>query len=354
MPDELIDQINQGEMANAYFDEYPAEDDLNPQSGAPQSSAQQSSTPQTTPKGGNGQDPVSDPGKNDPSPQFEPPKVYGSHWYKKGEDGNITFDTKEALGFLTPKKGYEGFQAPVIQYAEPPKEPVDPPKNEYEKYYEEEKKRQDSIRDNLFLWTNTYRSAIEKGWQPLEAEGYANKVVQEIIDKDIREASIRREAERDERADKRIQEMQEKAQTEKRAATNENYFVNHFGGGEQGKQTYNEMLGVAWPYLQQMYQMANPEGLKGKTQAEATEVMQGYYEKIASNMNTLKMFIELAMNKVAATHIPHMVERGYLSNNPKAPVLSGSTGVNPNHGSGAKDDQGALDNYMGGNAIDSI
>ena len=352
MPDENVEQ---GQMAQDYMSMYEPEDD------SPDEPIAEGAEPsQKTPEGGKEVgSPQPEPGKSpdagsgsEPKPEdFKIPEGFDGQWYEKGEDGNVTFKTNEALEFYIPKKEYEGFKAPAIQYAEPTT-PAEPPKDEYEQFYDDEVKRQNSVRENLNLGLDYMAALIEKGYQPNEAMEYARAKVKELVDKDIRETNIRHAADMRKRNDERYNQLAESSQLEKRAKTNENFFINYFGGGEKGVKAYEEMIKTAWPYLTQSYLLNNPDGLNGKTQAEANSIMSDYYNKIASNMNTLKMFMEIARRESLERILPHMLERGMSGNKPRNPNLRSTSGINPSHG--APPEKGGLETFLEGGSIDSV
>lgn len=355
MADELNQTVDQGSMADDYMSMYEPDDDFNDYK-----EPSDDSTKPPTPEGGKDVKPPDGipSGDNKPpdgtSPQpFTPPNIYGKDWYETGDDGNVIFNTEEALKFFAPKKDYEGFKPAEIKYAEPPAS-TEPPPDPYQEKVKAERERMDNVRNNLYMGLKLYKDAIGQGVSEDQAWAYAEGQIQRAIEKDREEAWLTSQAERDREYDLKIKEQNERYQLEARRRTNENAVVQRLGGGERGNKDYNELMAVAYPYMQQMYEMANPDGFNGKTQQEVKEGLENFYNKIASNMNTLNMFVEMAMNKVAVTHLPHMFERGRFNSGGQKTVTSGPSGLNP-QGSRGNQSHSSLDSYLGrGDTLDAV
>ncbi len=347
-------ESSQEDMANGYFDSYEieegAEESIDESAGGDDDDEpSQQKAPKLPPKNAS----KAGDGLGEKEGEFKKPEGLLGDWFKSSEDGSIEFDRDSALKFLSPEKEYEGFYYPKREYAEEKKEEEDDGRPEYEVYHENEQKRQGQVRENMTMWPTLYNKAIEKGYTQDESAEYANRTINEILDKEAKESSYKRTAE----VEKRMLENNESrfgdTQLKETARTNENYFISRFGGGETGMRKYNEVLSLVAPQINKIFDLANPGLLDKCTERKAKDEINKFYTKIASDKNTLKMFVEMGMDKATSKILPHIVERGVYQGQGNAKKR-----YSPNHGidrqgiGSSKPDE--LSRYMDGDKINDI
>lgn len=278
-------------------------------------------------KGGDKPTKTDDAGKKDGAKEDKSPKLSSfasERFLKKNEDGSSAFDAEGALGFIQPKSGNLAFKyEPKIKPAEKKagddqaKEPTNPYKARIEAQREHEK----SLKDSGHLWPTKYSEAIRAGYNSNEAIQFANAAVKDWIDSQVSDWQWKRDQEEAEARGKSEMTTKQLEEAKRAAATNEQAYVNYFGGkeaydrfmfGRMGKSGEYEK-GYAQDFIYKQYELMNPDKLN-----PTPEDYSNWWNRFASDPSNLALAYTFGMGNLMMELMPHLNQRAAATSHENA------------------------------------
>ena len=243
----------------------------------------------------------------------EPPKGFHSHWFSKGEDGKVAFDRDAAMGFLLPEGGKSRFE-----YSADRRKVVEsdgtqePPKDTYATFVEDEKKYRADVRKDMFQGLNSFEEAYNaNGGNAAAAFQTATQALKELVATDFEERGIENEANWRKRQEELSGTDQITKETETQARSNESLLMNEIAGKfnmspDEARGKYVELMRAGMPIINNLFDIANPEFLEGKTEAGIKNAFSNWWTKIASNQANLRFVYGLILNDVNVQLQPYL------------------------------------------------
>jgi len=245
----------------------------------------------------------------------EVPKGFHSAWFSKGEDGQIAFNRDDAMKFLLPEEGKSRFE-----YSADRRKVVEDdgkselPKDEYTAFVEDEKKYRADVRKNMYQGLNKFKEAFESnGGDVGKSYTVAMQDLNERVAADFEERGFESQAKFQKQQKESFGTDQNSKAVETQARSNESLLMNEIAGKfnlspDEARGKYVELMRAGLPIINTLFDMANPEYMKGKTKTQIDTAFSKWWTKTASNQANLRFVYGTILNDVNVQLQPYMNE----------------------------------------------
>jgi uncharacterized protein (UPF0297 family) len=330
MPEETLTPVDQGEAAEkGYFEthELVEQDDVEDPDSPIEKDDQDKDTPKEGEKKGGDEKQGEDEkgGDKDKLPVSlqslkEIPKDFSGSFFSKGEDGKISFNREDALGFLLPKDGkprfnYQADRRKVVESKDDTTQPKTPEDIKKERR-EQIKEHRTSVREKAL---NPIKKVIEYAnsgnYQSMdEVLRAVEKDVLLGVQDELEDYDIKGKQDYEDQLEERFGSKTNFDNLKKEAESNERLMINDFAekfnitDASEAYKKYSEFMKHGTPIINQLFDMMNPKFLEGHTQKQINEGMNRWWTEIASNKNTLNFVYERIMDNFNTSMAPYLFE----------------------------------------------
>jgi len=323
--------IDQGDIIDNYLNDYTLVDDSNDEDVNPEPTPSPEATPEgqptQTPEEGkpegaedaNNQQPAT---SKTLAEMKEIPQGFMSNFFSKGEDGAVNYSRESVLKAMTPNNNYKYSNARQFAENTAPEAPKSPEEQRQAKL-QEIMDYETNLNSNMNLGLQRYGQLVGQGYDPNTALQMAQQEVQRIVGEEIKKNNYQRQLDLEGNITKDFETRQQKEAKIAQASSNENLLVNQMVDqfGLKASDTAQNFANLrklmqeyAGDYINEMFDMMNPDTMKGLTKEQYTEKMNDWwYGEIASDQRRLNMVYDIAINNLNRAMLPYNMEQSLMN-----------------------------------------
>lgn len=245
-----------------------------------------------------GEKPPEENNDSTPEPLKERPKGYLGLLHEKGEDGTYSIDHNKALKSLLgdPEKLHQ-YRGPVYEKEE---NVAVEPEDTIETRIQNHVTAKQELQGTVNVWRDAFVKAVNEGYDNQKAFQIAENHVQNLMSSEFQKMDLKHQTDMAKFMQGDVKSESEKQQILKDAQHNESLIAAELGGDENYKEFF---YGEGQKAIVDLFHLAHPDYLKGKTQKQYSEGLQNWWNSIRSNMQSFRKVQQFVGTSLLANNI---------------------------------------------------